>query len=183
MFPNSFKITGSRALEVGFFRAFPQHKHHNRRIPADLTKIITQFHNDLVDAVIENRHGAELPLLMGKFTIYSYKSRGYMDFRRFKSSKQIFQFINNHTDGLNCKLAYENIERRYRFKDKTMWKFYPSVSFKKKVSEAFRENHVRYIYSPDKTSRFFDALDFKLKDINDRKIQDYLNNYDELHIE
>lgn len=183
MFPNSFKITGSRALEVGFFRAYPQHSQYNTHRPVDLTKVIRQFHNEFVDAVIENRHGAELPLLMGKFTIYSYKSRGYMDFARFKSSKQLSKFINTHTDGLTCRLAYESMERRYRFKDKSMWKFYPSVLFKKRVSEAFRANHSRYIYSPDKTSRYYDALDFKLKDINDRKIQEYLNNYDELYIE
>lgn len=183
MLPNSFTITGSRRLEVGFFRSFPQHQEHNTHRPVELSNIIRHFHSEFVDAVIENRHGAELPLLMGKFTIYAYKSRGYLDFGRYKSSKEIFKFINNHTDGLNCKLAYESMERRYRFKDKTMWKFYPSVSFKKRVSEAFRKNHAKYIYSPDRTSRFYDALDFKLKDINDRKIQEYLKNYDELHIE
>ncbi len=177
----SFTFSTDHTFLPGFFKKYPQYLPF-KKSKKDLVAVIKKFHENYVDEVIDNRQGAELPLLMGKFSILAYKSKGYLDFSQ-KKLGIITRHINTHTDGLTCKLSYERHSNRYRFKDKAMWTFIPSCAFKKRVSSAFLKQHTKYIYSPDRVKPFYDALDFKLKDINDRKIEEYLKDYDELYIE
>lgn len=178
-------FSNPRGFMTAFFKTFPQHKSHKPKTQkvTPITDVIHKFNENFMDAVIDNRYGAELPLLMGKVMLIAYKpNRPYPNFVNYSVSKQTGIFTNFHTDGLVCRLRYTKWEARYRFKDKKMWTFVPTTGFKKKASKAFASDHKRYVVNYNVSKRFYDELDFKLKDVNDRKIEEYLKTYDELYI-
>lgn len=181
MSPKGFGILGDRNFIRKFYNQFPQYKefwdnYHTK----DFAKVIKQFHNDFIDAVISNRHGADLPLSMGNLSIISYKTpEPYVNFTQYPKLKQVSNFTNNHTDGLSCKIVYNSHERRYRFKDKRIWAFHPEKPFKSKVSKAFAKNYTRYVFSPNRRDSFYELLDYKLRDEADVRIEKFLKTYDE----
>ena len=120
---------------------------------------------------------------MGNLSIVAYKSsKNYLNFTNYPKLKQVSNFTNNHTDGLCCKIVHTSYLRKYRFKDKKIWAFFPERGFKKLVSQAFRIDYNKYIYSPDKSKAFYAAIDYKLRDETDARVEKFLANYDEFYL-
>lgn len=177
------KITGLRGFVTNFFRKFPQYKQYKTKQPKDFTWIINEFHSDFIDAVIKNRYGADLPLKFGNIRIISYKqNRVYPNLLLFQQKNVKVGFSNNHTNGLNCKIQYRNKGNRYKFKDKIIWAFFPQQSFSKRVSQAFREDYNKYIFSPNRGQIKKKLNEFNWKNISDENIEKFLISYNEFEL-
>lgn len=184
MIPKALTILGYRKFINEFFKKFPQHLQLKTWSPKPFTALIHAFHEDFIQAVIDNRDGADLPLKLGNIKIVAYKSnRRYPNFKNhLHTGAPITGFVNNHTEGLNCKLLFDNKPAKYKLKDKRIWAFVPEVSFKKKISKSFVDNYNKYIYSPNTTKVRFAVRDMNLKDVNDKKIKEFLITHNEFYL-
>lgn len=183
VFPSSLAILGTRPFVREFFRKFPQHQQFKTKFPKDFTRIIEEFHLDFIQAVVDNRSGADLPLKCGNLKIIAFKkTRDYPNFSFYRKEGITTGFTNNHTGGLSCKIVFSNKSNRYKIKDKIMWSFQAEVPFKKRVSEAFKANYQKYMFSANifqikKKNNFY-----KWKDLTDEHIEKYLIDYNEFEI-
>lgn len=182
MFPKSLTILGHRPFVNGFFKKFPQYKQFKTFSPKPFTDLVHAFHEDFIEEVINSREGVDMPLKMGNLKIISYKpNNNYLNFSRYRQG-EITKFVNNHTEGLSGKIVYSNYSNRYKLKDKSIWSFEPEVPFKKKVSVAFIVNYLRYSFSPNRGKIKYLRTEISTKEINDKKIKDFLKTYDEFSI-
>lgn len=184
MFPVSLSILGTRPFVREFFRKFPQHKQYDKKLAKDFTAIIKEFHSDFIQAVVDNRHGADFPLKCGNLKIIAFKkTRDYPNFGLFNKEGLTVGFTNNHTNGLSCKIVFSNKSNRYKLKDKIMWAFQAEVPFKKRVSEAFKANYQKYMFSAN-IAQIKKKNDFyKWKDLTDEHIEKFLIDYNEFEID
>lgn len=182
VYPSSLSILGVRAFVNGFFKKFPQYSEYKTNRPKDYTEIIKAFHSDLIQAVIDNRYGANMPLKFGNLKLVAFKrTRDYPNFNLYRQGK-VGGFTNNHTDGLSCKIVYTNKSNRFKLKDKIMWAFYPEDIFSKRVSKAFSQEYQKYIISPNIRQIQKKEDFFKWKQLTDDHIEEYLKSYNEFEI-
>lgn len=147
----------------------------------DLTRIVQEFHQDVIDAVCEHRGGVEMPKNTGLLMIIGYRSsRQYPRFRG-PADRHPTPYSNNHTDGLKCKIVYSNHERRYRVKDRYIWAFEPEAKFSKAVSRAFAAGYTRFTFSPDKPG-FAQKVDMWKEQEQEEKLNRFLETYNEFSI-
>lgn len=183
MIPLSFPILGLRPFVNGFFKKFPQYKEYDTKRPKDFTDIIKEFHKDLIQEVIDNRYGVDLPLKSGRLRILSFKkNRQYPNFTQYTETGLTGGFSNIHTDGLSCKIVYSNMGNRYRMKDKIIWAFLPEAGFSKRVSDAFRLHYNRYIFSPNRNAIKKRNTEFNWKNITEENIEKFLLSYNEFEL-
>jgi hypothetical protein len=175
-------LLSTRMFMYRFFKKFPQYNYLNTGKSKDCSRIIKEFHNDLINAVTEHRYGVDLPLNMGKIMVVSYKDKPYPNFQYFKQDSTITTFSNRHTDGLKCKIFYTNRERKYRMKDRYNWQFLPETGFRQKVSRAFSDDHTKYVFSPDRKENFNNYLDYKIQEDTERKVKNFLVTYNEFEM-
>lgn len=177
-------IVGTRDFLRAFFRTYPQYEEFRPEYPKVLTNVIKEFHADFIEAVIDNRFGADMPLMCGNFKIVSYKSkRKFFNYFAFKNTGKYEVFNNNHTNGLSCKVLFTNNGHRYKLKDKMIWAFYPSIKFSRTVSKAFSENYHKYIFSPNRGDGRKKQDIFTRKKLSDDAIEEFLKTYNEFEIE
>ena len=183
MIPKALTILGYRNFVNAFFKKFPQHISYKQWSPKPFTELIHVFHEEFIEAVIENREGADLPLKMGNIKIVSYKTRKrYPNFKNYLKGEPLTRFTNNHTDGLNCKILYNNDSAKYRLKDKKIWIFEPERPFQLKVSRAFADNFNKYAYSPNTVKTKTLNSEINRKHLINKKIDNFLQTYNEFEV-
>lgn len=181
--PKALTILGYRAFVNSFFKKFPQHKAYKQWSPKPFTKLIHAFHEEFVNAVIENREGADLPLKMGNIKIISYKThKRYPNFKNYLKGEPVTSFTNNHTNGLNCRIIYSNKSGKYRVKDKNIWGFDPERPFQLKVSRAFVNNFNRYTFSPNTSETKIKNIEAGRKHLIEKKVSNFLQTYNEFEV-
>ena len=113
-----------------------------------LKKIITMFHENLWNGVIEHRDGVELPNSLGYLfigTCEPSKSNNYNFALSVKHGKGLQQ-RNWETDGNIGKIFYTNWSAKYRFKFRDLWRFEATRKFKRTVAKTYPDNWTKYIF-------------------------------------
>jgi hypothetical protein len=113
----------------------------------EIRKIIEGFNKEIVNAVIDNREGVELPESLGYLMIVACQPKqiNAVDYAKSKKYGVKVYHKNWDTDGRMGKIIYSNASVKYKVKDREIWGFFPSREFSRTVSKIFRNNWMNYI--------------------------------------
>lgn len=163
-----------------FVRTHPQHAQHHLGMK-DHARILNAFHQDMIQEIITNRYGVDLPLKMGNLSIVAYKLLKRIPDFYFPGVDKTNPppLTNTHTDGLQCKIQYSNHSRRYRLQDKPMWKFRAVHNHTQAVSQAFRQNHRFYIQTHSAGQVRTRRTIQRIRQMEENQLKDFMENYDE----
>ena len=155
----------------------PFFKNNEFRFSKDKVKdVIKTFHELLIDEVIDNRDGVELPGRLGTLQIVSCKitKKKNIDFPKTNKLGRIVYHTNTETDGYVSKIFFLPNYHNYSFQYRTLWSFSGVRQFTRKVSKEYRKNWMKYV-----------KIDAKVKardTINQELYKMDLKNYNELEI-
>jgi len=110
-------------------------------------KIVMTFNANLVDGIIDNRNGVELPDGLGCIFMGSCPKakKENIDFARSIEFGYAATHRNWDSDNKLLKIFYTNHNTKYPFHNKQVWSFKAVKQFRKAASEAFKENYTMYI--------------------------------------
>lgn len=122
--------------------------------------IIMTFNAEIVNGIIDNRDGIELPEGLGFIFMASCPPAKKKNVDYKKSIEYGVRTVHKNWDSDNrlLKIFYTNHNTKYPFANKQVWSFKASKMFRKTASEAYRENWAKYaLVSPtEKISIRFD---------------------------
>jgi len=136
------RVVGTKEFRE-FKKKYPEYKGLTM---AQFNVIIKQFHNNVVDMVIEEPNGVLLPERLGSLIVMSFPTkRGkVIDFGASNRAGKKVYHSNNDTDNRMCKLMFVkelNVWLNYRF-----WGFTPTRSFRSIVSKKYMDYWPRYLF-------------------------------------
>jgi len=149
-----------------FQKKYPKYKDVSL---SEFKSIIMTFNNQMVEGVIENRNGVELPeglgyVFMGTCPPPKRKTgedgvkKKNIDSKKSAELGVQVSYRNMETNGNIMKIFYTNNQTKYPFHHKQLWSFSASKDTKRKMSDAFSENWQKYIMvdPTQKISRMYD---------------------------
>lgn len=126
----------------------------------EFKSIIMTFNGLMVDSIIENRNGVELPDGLGFIFIGSCppSKKKNIDYKRSHEFGVEASHRNWDSDNKLMKIFYTNRNSKHPFQNKQVWAFKAVKQFRKQASEAYKEDWAKYIeVSPtQKISAMFD---------------------------
>lgn len=113
----------------------------------DFRDIIMTFNKNIVEGILENRNGIELPEGLGFIFMGSCPPAKKKNIDYHKSQELGIEVIHRNWDSDNnlLKIFYTNYMSKYPFANKEVWVFKAVKQFRKKASASFKENWPRYI--------------------------------------
>ena len=140
-----------------FREKYPEHKDITLK---ELREIVTTFNEEMVDVMINNRSGVELPDGLG-YVFMASCDRPRVENINFAKSQELgtkVQYTNTQSDNKLLKIFYSNYSTRHSFQHKQAWFFKAGRETKIKASQAFAQDSSRYAdASPNrKISKLFD---------------------------
>ena len=140
-----------------FKKKFPEHKHIEL---SDYKNIIKTFNLLIVENIISNRNGVELPNGLGCIFIGSCPKpkKENINFAESVKLGMKVTYKNWDSDNKLMKIFYTNHNTKYPLSNKKVWMFKPVKQFRKKASDNYKENWAKYVdISPnEKISAMFD---------------------------
>jgi hypothetical protein len=130
------------------------HKDFIKKYPeySDLTlskfkNIVMKFNANLVDGIIENRNGVELPDGLGFIFIGTCPTAKKKNIDYKKSFEFGVEATHRNWDSDNklMKIFYTNLTSKYPFSNKQVWSFKAVKQFRKLASDAYKEDWAKYI--------------------------------------
>jgi hypothetical protein len=111
-----------------------------------LKSIITIYNELLMNAVIDNRDGVELPDSLGYIFIGTCPpaKNSNVDYSLSKEYGQVLKLKNWDTDGNIGKIFYTNWSAKYKFKNRDLWSFVACRKFKRTVAKEYPKNWTKY---------------------------------------
>ena len=127
-----------------FKKKYPEYKDLGYQ---EFKKIVMTFNKCLVDGIIDNRNGIELPEGLGFIFMGTCPPAKKKNIDYNKSLKYGVETVHKNWDSDNklLKIFYTNSKTRHPFPNKQVWAFSAVRQFKRKASEAYRENWTMYI--------------------------------------
>jgi hypothetical protein len=112
----------------------------------DIRTIIEAFNNEIVNTIIEDPNGFELPEGLGYIFIATtkVKKKKVVDYKNSHAYGVLVTHKNWETDGYVGKIVYTNYKAKYRFRNAPIWGFTASRTFSRKMSKAFKEKWNTY---------------------------------------
>jgi hypothetical protein len=135
-------------LTVETLKAFKEKYPEYKNITfSDFKTIIQTFNNNIVHGIIENRNGVELPDGLGYIFMGSCETpkQKNIDFKKSQELGVIVTHRNWDSDNKLLKIFYTNSTAKYPFQNKQLWSFKAVKHFRKRASEAFRDNSSKYV--------------------------------------
>jgi len=113
---------------------------------ADFKNIIMVFNKKLVEGIIDNRNGVELPERLGVVFLGTCPpaKKKNIDFQKSHQYGVEATHRNWDSDNKLLKIFYTN-NTKYTFQNRQAWVFKPVRQFKRNASKAYRENWEKYI--------------------------------------
>lgn len=123
---------------------YPEYNSMSLRLFKD---IVMTFNSHVVDGIIDNRNGIELPdglgyIFMGTCPAPKKKN---VDYKKSLNYGVETTHKNWDSDNKLMKIFYSNYNTKYPFKNKSVWGFKANKEFRKKASEAYKDNWTKYI--------------------------------------
>ena len=126
-----------------FKRDFPEYAHYTQ---PQLTKIIKDFDKLIVDTIIEERDGVELPANMGFVFVGACKmNKPPKDQELSAKYGKSIGHRNFESDQFIAKIFYSNYANRHKFKNRHLYQLVGCRYFKRTVAAAFPTNWKKYI--------------------------------------
>lgn len=118
----------------------------------EFNKVLRTFNSNIIEAVINNRDGVELPERLGHLQIIAFPkpSRKIIDFAKSNEVGEKRYHGNWETDNKIGKITYRSTLAGYTFKNSRFWGLIPTRSFKKRMSEVFKRKWQKFIYIDNK---------------------------------
>ena len=173
----TFNASG-RTTFFKFFRSkYPEYKDFSEK---EIRKIIKTFNETIVEQVIENRHGVELPEFCGRIFIGSCKKKKInIDYKKTADNNKVMQHRNFESDDYLAKIFYSTYDIKHAYKNHELYAFKACRNFSRFVSKTYPNNWKTYIQvgSHKKiTGLYRQAMDrLERRD----KTEEYLKTYDE----
>jgi hypothetical protein len=140
-----------------FKEKYPEYDSLSLRMFKD---IIMTFNSLIVDGIIDNRNGVELPEGLGYIFMGTCPSprKKNIDYKKSLNYGVETTHKNWDSDNKLLKIFYTNYNTKYPFKNKAVWGFKARKEFRKAASEAYKDNWTKYIEVPPhkKISAMFD---------------------------
>lgn len=140
-----------------FQEKYPEYKDLSLK---EFKDIVMSFNAEIVQGILDNRDGIELPeglgyIFMGSCPPAKKKNVDYS--KSFKYGVET-SYKNWDSDNKLLKIFYTNHTTKYPFTNKQVWSFKASKPFRKMASDSFKENWAMYItVNPtEKISAMFD---------------------------
>jgi len=124
-----------------------KHPEHSEITFKEFKKIIMAFNNNMMEGVIDNRDGIELPAGLGFIFMGTCPPAKKQNIDFVKSIKYGIKttYKNWDSDNKLMKIFYTNHTTKYPFSNKQVWSFKAVKTFRKKASDAYKKNWAKYI--------------------------------------
>jgi nucleoid DNA-binding protein len=131
-----------------FYKALVEKIPNAANIPhTDIKKLIKQFNETVLQNIVDNREGVELPQGLGYIFIGSCKiKKECVDYGKSIKYGVKVTHKNWNTEGYASKIFYSNCTVKYKIPDNNMWIFKAARKLKKEASKAFSENWNKYVH-------------------------------------
>lgn len=166
-----------------FIEKFPQYSHYKY---GTLKKIISLYHEEIQNEIIENRNGVELEQSLGYLflgtCLRTSENRDIIDYGKSIKHGIVVSHKNWETDGNIGKIFYTNYSVKYKVQDRQIWKFLACRKFTRKVKSAYPKDWTKYVVVDNrlKISKLFVPTIIKDREIKKEKIS--LETYNEFDI-
>jgi len=143
-----------------FKKRYPEYKDLTSR---EFRDIIKTFNMNLVDCVLENRNGVELPEGLGYIFIGTCPpaKKKNVDYKKSIEFGTVALFKNWDSDNRLMKIFYTNRNTKFPFLHREVWSFKAGKEFRHKASVQYRENWAKYVEVP--ATKGMDALFDRIK--------------------
>jgi hypothetical protein len=123
---------------------------HNSLDLATFKDIVMTFNKLIVESIIANRNGVELPDGLGYIFMGTCPAPKKKNIDYGKSLNYGIETTHKNWDSDNklLKIFYTNNSTKYPFKNKNVWSFKANKEFRQKASLEYKENWGRYIEVP-----------------------------------
>jgi nucleoid DNA-binding protein len=119
---------------------------------AETRDLVKQFNETVLQNIVDNREGVELPQGLGYIFIGSCKiKKECVDYGKSIKYGIRVTHKNWNTEGYASKIFYSNCSVKYRVQDNNLWMFKAARNLKKHASKAFSENWNKYIHIDEST--------------------------------
>ncbi len=147
---------------------------------SEVKKLIKQFNETVLQNIVDNREGVELPQGLGYIFIGSCKiKKECVDYGKSIKYGIRVTHKNWNTEGYASKIFYSNCSVKYKIPDNNMWIFKAARKLKKEASKAFSENWNKYVHIDENTKLSKYISVGKLIDRRNQQTRDRLKTYNE----
>ena len=151
-FRPKWKKVMSISLYEEFIREFPEHSSISY---ADFKEIVKVFNRSLVEGIIDNQKGVELPERLGMVFVANCtwgkgKKDKNIDFGKSRELGVVVHHQNWESNHKLMKIFYSNFDNKFRILHKKIWQFRLSKPNRRIVSEGYKKNPDRYVTIHDK---------------------------------
>lgn len=147
-----FKIRSKPVIDKDFLDKFRKRFPENRNIKhTTFSRIMIAVHEEIVQGIIENRDGIELPEGLGfLFIANCQKSKKQnIDFKASKLAGEKVLHQNWESDNRLMKIMFSNGAAKYKLPNKQVWAFRLSKANRKTVSAAYKKQWAKYHIIPN----------------------------------
>ena len=122
---------------------YPECKNLDKR---EIREIVEAFNKEVVETIVTDRNGFELPEGLGYLFIgaVKIKKKKVVDYKNSLEHGVLITHKNWDTDGYVGKIVYTNYKAKYRFKNAQIWGFSACRNFRRYVSKEFKERWNTY---------------------------------------
>lgn len=168
-----------RSAFFKFFREkYPEYRHLSE---PELRRIIKTFNETIVEQVIDNRHGVELPEFVGRLFIGSCprKKKPNVDYKKTALNDIIVQHRNFESDNYLAKIFYSTYEIKHSYRNHELFAFKACRYFTRSVGRTYPKNWKTYIIVEPfkKITNLYKQAMSRLE--REDKTEEYLKTYDE----
>jgi hypothetical protein len=112
----------------------------------EIRNIIETFNKEIVETIITDRNGFELPEGLGYLFIgaVKIKKKKVVDYKNSLKHGVLITHKNWNTDGYVGKIVYTNYKAKYRFKNAQIWGFKAARTFSRYMSKEFTKRWNTY---------------------------------------
>lgn len=174
-------------LNNNFLKEFQEkHPQHSELTLRGMTNILQVFHGKMWQHSTTHRDGVELPESLGYIFIGTCKSpkKQNTDYgNSIKSGELRLRHKNFESDNYLAKIFYTNFFNKYSFRNREMWKFTATRTFKRTVANVYPENWKIYLQveNGQKISRYMKNMaknNYMRKRTNSFEAGDVYNEFD-----
>lgn len=169
-------------LNDDFYKAYKAKNPHSQIDVKTFKSVIEGFNKKMLQAVLDNRDGVELPESLGYVFIGSCKTpkKENIDYKKSTELGQIVYKRNLGSDGYLAKIFYTNYTTKYNFANKQLWSFKGVREFTNAVSKVYSEEWPKYIVVEDyqKVSALFKSYKHREKSESKTVIPENYNEFE-----
>ena len=140
----SYNLMGRDAFIKNFRKKFPEYKDMSE---VQVRSIIKTFNETIVEEVIENRNGVELPEFCGRLFIGSCKrkKKPNVDFKKTADNNLKIQHRNFESDEFLAKIFYSTYEIKHAYKNHQLYAFKACRNFTRRVGKTYPSKWKLYV--------------------------------------